>query len=140
MHVPDDWTFRKAFEEKVAKHYRGREGPYLRDLVERDLQGMSIGAPDSAFTIADIHQWMAAESTLLRAARIAVNVLHAPTQPARQEAARELAQLIVSKSLRPDPAEHSPLAAESAARYIAVSTEGVQLERRPKRRVSSSSQ
>ncbi|MFA5262383.1 MAG: hypothetical protein WC378_01060 [Opitutaceae bacterium] len=38
-HLPDDWSFKTNFSEKINESYRGKPGPYLRELIERDLAG-----------------------------------------------------------------------------------------------------
>jgi hypothetical protein len=37
-HVPEDWPLMPLFEQKVNNEYRRKPGPYIRDVIERDLR------------------------------------------------------------------------------------------------------
>lgn len=40
-HVPDDWEFRADFDMLVEREYRGKPGPYIRELIEHDITSKS---------------------------------------------------------------------------------------------------
>lgn len=96
MHVPDDWTFHDELAERL-KDYRGKPGPYLRELVERDL---SSPLSPSQLTAQQIRQWLADERTLIAAGEIATVVLSAQDAGERDSAALTLARLIVDATRR----------------------------------------
>jgi hypothetical protein len=100
-HVPEDWGFKEQFSSRInTPRYRNKPSPYLVELIERDLSGLSIGTPDSAYSHEQIKTWMEDERTLLDAARIALTVLNGADPKAREVAARELAEKILGASLR----------------------------------------
>jgi hypothetical protein len=113
-HVPEDWEFKEQFNSRIkTPRYRNKPSPYLVELIERDLSGLSIGTPDSAYSHEQIKTWMEDERTLLEAARIALAVLNSADPKAREVAARELAEKILGASLR----QPALAAAEDQAPY-----------------------
>lgn len=139
VHIPDDWEYAPALRKRLKEHYRNKASPYLLSLIEKDLQGLSVGGPESAFSLEQIRTWMIAEAKLSRAAKLALSVLHAETTESRHNAGKELAAYILNALQREDPESADMLAAETAAKYmtpLVVSTDNIQLADRSKKAAS----
>lgn len=65
-HVPEDWEYAAAFSSNVDRNYRGKPAPYLRELIEKDLNGLSIGTAQSAWSTQRIGEMQAAETALFK--------------------------------------------------------------------------
>lgn len=113
-HLPDNWALQREFDAVVDKHYRGRPGPYLRDLVEKDLRGLSIGTPQSAFTIDELAAMRAADTALLRASLLVQEWMFADekTKPAAIKALIEHILAATRRKEYPQREDSSLLAAE----------------------------
>jgi hypothetical protein len=110
-----------TFEKVIATNYRGKPGPYLRELIERDLKGLSIGTPQSAFSIEEITAAKHADAALLRAERLARDWLYA-TDAQKPTAGRALCEFILDATrrgglvnLEPSPQERAKAAAKTTA-------------------------
>lgn len=116
-YIPDDWEFASKFRNVIESQYRGKSGPYLRELIERDLLGLSIGSMQSAYTVAQLSEMLRAETALLRAERIARDYLLADDSK-RTEIARELCTHLL------DVTRRSPTYPETRDSGNALAAEG----------------
>lgn len=116
FHVPEEWPFAGQFRAVLAEHHRGKVSPYLLNLVERDLRGLGLGTPQSAFSLDDVKRGRAAELALLRAELLARELLFSEGT-ARVEAGRRLANHLLNATripIYPEPGDDAALAVAEA--------------------------
>lgn len=114
-YVPDDWPFKSQFNAAIAGHpYRGKPGPYLRDVIEN-----AMTLPQ--FTSAQINRWLDDETALLEANKQALIYLHNSAPEVRIAAADRMAEIITRAVIR-QPIDRGhlqelPMVAEDAGSY-----------------------
>lgn len=135
-HVPEDWEFKEKFNSVISAKYRGKPAPYIREVVERDLGGRSSGIPESAYSQSQISRWMEDEVALLKAADLALTVLHGTPEQEATKAAKDMA-LIILQATRRAPLAEIPTAEEKSARKVTVQIvpkESIVYPQRPKKK------
>lgn len=108
--LPELW---ETIETVAEKGYGSNRSAYLRQLVERDLKGLSIGTPQSAFSIEEITAAKHADAALLRAERLARDWLYA-TDAQKPTAGRALCEFIFDATRRGGPVNPEPTPQERA--------------------------
>jgi len=118
-HVPEDWELAAAFEKNVRENYRGKPAPYIRELIEKDLNGLSIGTAQSAWSTARIGEMQAAETALFKLETLAREWMFAG-EATRPAVTRQIVTAILDATRRqggtyPESKDEAfPLVAEAA--------------------------
>src|ERR1041385_6668071 len=111
-HVPDDWEYKKDFSSRISKKYRGKPGPYIRELIENDLAHSGKQDP-SPVAPEDILTWRRNDRILNAARRLSLDFLKLEGEQ-RVVIARQLALLLLETAQESDDhqGERAWLAAE----------------------------
>ena len=107
---PELWV---EIDRVADARYTGNRTAYFRDIIEKDLKGLSIGTPQSAFSIEEITAAKHADAALLRAERLARDWLYA-TDAQKPTAGRALCEFIFDATRRGGPVNPEPTPQERA--------------------------